>query len=206
MNSGIVIDKKDVLYYLGYSDQKLSFELEKNLERAIELCKQLARPKHVLKEFLLNVDFSLAGTDYVLEGDSIKKHLSGCGKVCLIAATLGLDIDIKSQALFVSDPAFALMLDGAASACIESYLDSITKTLAPNALRFSGGYGDFPLNSNKKIAALLSAEKHIGLKVSEQFLLSPKKSVIAVFGLGGKKNPPCDGKCKICKLEKCAYL
>ena len=47
--------------------------------------------------------------------------------------------------------------------------------------RFSPGFGDFPLETQRGIIPLLSTEKRIGVILSESCIMSPRKSVTAVI-------------------------
>lgn len=62
--------------------------------------------------------------------------------------------------------------------------------------RYSPGYGDLPLDVQSSFLRALDAQKKIGLTVSENNLLFPRKSVTAIIGIinsGSKK------KIKSCK-------
>jgi len=142
-----------------------------------------------------------------LQGNSIKRHLKGCKSVILLIATCGFNLDKELEKLFISDKLAAVILDSAGSVAIESYLDEICKDFKNTTGRFSCGYGDFPLSANKDISDILNAGKFIGLDVNSCYLLSPKKSVIAVIGVGNEESPMplCDHKCQICKHKECLY-
>jgi hypothetical protein len=206
-NTNIDIDKNELLRYLGYKGQKINSELDRKIDDTIIFCKSLLRLKNVYKEFEINEDFSLKNTNFYLEGNSIKRHLQGCKSVILIVATCGFDLDKEIQKLFISDKLMAVILDSAGSVAIESYLDIICSEFKNTTGRFSCGYGDFPLSANKDISDVLNASKLIGLNVNSSFLLSPKKSVIAVIGVGNEEKtmPLCDHKCQICKHKECLY-
>ena len=49
--------------------------------------------------------------------------------------------------------------------------------------RFSPGYGDLPLGTQKDIFALLDCERKIGVTLNDSLLMSPSKSVTAFLGL-----------------------
>jgi cobalamin-dependent methionine synthase I len=56
------------------------------------------------------------------------------------------------------------------------------KTLLPR--RFSAGYADFDLSNQKIIYQLLALEK-IGVRITNECILLPEKSVTAISGLCG---------------------
>jgi 5-methyltetrahydrofolate--homocysteine methyltransferase len=49
--------------------------------------------------------------------------------------------------------------------------------------RFSAGYGDLPLEYQKKIFDLLDPHTQIGLTLNDSYLMSPSKSVTALIGV-----------------------
>jgi len=206
MQSNIIIDRDMLLSYLGYKGQSINALLNEKIEKMTELCYKIVRLKNIYKEFEIGNDYILKDTLFYLEGNSIKEHLKGCKNVILLAATCGQDLDMEIQKLFITDKTSALILDTCGSVAIESYLDNICKDFKNATERFSCGYGDFPLSANKAICQILKADKMIGLNVNSSYLLSPKKSVTALIGLGVVKKPPlCDHKCQLCTLKECLY-
>ena len=69
-------------------------------------------------------------------------------------------------------------------------------------MRYSPGYGDLSLESQKQVFALLNPPKYIGVTLNDSLLMSPSKSVTGIIGIGG-----CDKKedCANCNLENCEY-
>ena len=84
----------------------------------------------------------------------------------------------------VSDRTLAICLDAAATAAIESSLDDLEKTLDGKLTsRFSCGYGDLPIQTQKEICQVLDTQRKIGVFVNETFMMSPQKSVTAIIGI-----------------------
>ena len=63
--------------------------------------------------------------------------------------------------------------------------------------RFSPGYGDFPLETQKKFLKIINAEK-LGVYLTDGYLMKPFKTVTAVIGVGniGKTDSDRCGNCK----------
>ena len=197
----------EIFEYLGYKGQIVNAALAAKAQRAIELCKGALTLKNAIRRFDLKSDMRLDQTPVALQGKSIAAHLKGCKSVYLVAATCGFTLDKLIAQLFSADGTLALLCDGAGSVAVEKYLNFLEKALpSDKTSRFSCGYGDFPLSQNADIVRLLNAEKLIGLKVTADFLLSPKKSVTAVIGIGQKGEAVCDFNCKACKFEKCKLI
>ena len=127
----------------------------------------------------------------VTRSASLARHLSGCERVVLFAATLGLDFDRLLSRESRLSPARALILQGLGAERIESLCDCFCRELEERMAgegfscrtRFSPGYGDLPLSAQGPIFSLLSCEKLIGLTLTGSGLMSPTKSVTAFVGI-----------------------
>jgi len=125
----------------------------------------------------------------LLKGEDIKEHLKNCDNIILLAATAGLACDELIRYTETHDMAGAVVLDALASAAIEQICDraeyEIKRKYGEITTRFSPGYGDFPLDVQKNLLAVLEAKKTIGLYSIESDMLLPRKSVTAVIGILG---------------------
>lgn len=202
------ISKKTVMAFLGYRgqdiDENLSVKIDNCIEETLKICKPRLTYKLDSKENI-----------YFLEGKDVFEHLSGCGKVALLAVTVGAEIEKHITALQVKDMTSALICDACASAAVERVCDNFCKELQKEqgriTSRFSPGYGDWPLKAQPEICRYLVTEKIIGLTVSVNSLLMPRKSVTAVIGIkdGGRKDGESGfsgEKCSKCSIkDDCAY-
>ncbi len=129
--------------------------------------------------------FNLCSKDLAL-------NLNGCKSVILFAATVGVEIDRLVTKYSRISPAKALMFQAIGAERIEALCDmfcnDIMKTMdIAIKPRFSAGYGDLPLDSQKDIFAVLDCERRIGLTLGGSLLMSPSKSVTAFIGLSQTK-------------------
>ena len=71
---------------------------------------------------------------------------------------------------------------------------------------FSPGYGDWDISQQKNIFEIIPACK-IGAKLTNSFMMVPKKSSSWVIGIGKNITMPSkdDNSCKICKAMKCQF-
>ena len=96
-----------------------------------------------------------------------------------------------------------MILDACGSALVESGCDAAELELSKNfpdyyfTDRFSPGYGDLPLNSQKNICDLLNGARRLGVQVTESYLLNPSKSVTAVIGISDRP--------QMARIRGCAY-
>lgn len=122
---------------------------------------------------------------------SLKTVLGGCERVIVFAATVGIGIDrlIKKYSIVSSSKAVMFQAIGAERIeCLcDAFCDDMKNEFAAKGFelkpRFSAGYGDFPLEFQKEIFALLDDGRRIGLCLNSGLLMSPTKSVTAVIGI-----------------------
>ena len=146
------------------------------------------------------------------QGQDIKKHLAGCQRAAVLCATLGAGVDRLLRVSQIADMSRAVVLNSLAAAAIEQVCNEAERLIAERVsepyftFRFSPGYGDYPLDTQKRLLRLLDAPRKIGLSLNDSLLLTPVKSVTAVIGLSDQPIPRGKRGCAICSLrETCAY-
>ena len=125
---------------------------------------------------------------FSVSSGNLAGNLSGCGRVILLAATVGVGIDRRIQKYSRLAPSRALMMQAIGAERIEAlcdaFCDDMEKEMGVSLRpRFSPGYGDLPLVVQKDIISLLEAPKRIGLSLNDSLLMSPTKSVTAFAGI-----------------------
>ena len=101
-----------------------------------------------------------------------------------------------------------MILDGCASAAIECLCDQVEDYLRKKVEergqfltgRYSPGYGDLPLQLQFDLCALLDTQRRLGLTVSANHLLLPRKSVTALLGISPTPPQPPQPGCVGCRL------
>ncbi|MDR2266600.1 MAG: hypothetical protein LBE09_03295, partial [Christensenellaceae bacterium] len=133
----------------------------------------------------------LNNTNVILQGELVADWLKDCDKIALVVVTLGIkseQILAKYQRVSAFD---YFVADGVATAILEAGVDEVQDGISANASglgygitsRFSCGYGDFPLETQKDIFRLLQVEKNIGAHLTDGYMMYPNKTVTAVIGL-----------------------
>ena len=144
-----------------------------------------------------------------IEGRSISRHLAGCHSAAVMAVTLGAGVDSLIRQREITDMSMAVIIDCGASQLIEQACDEFENHIrnesgAYMTSRFSPGYGDYPLKYQKSAVGLVDAQRKIGLNLTEDYLMVPRKSVTAVMGIA---DHPVEGRpatCGECVLrDKC---
>jgi hypothetical protein len=114
------------------------------------------------------------------------KNLSGCKRGYIMAVTLGMEADrlIMSQRAVSAFKGF--VFDAVASAYVEAACDYVSKTLADSITlkpRYSPGYGDLALEVQREVLSFLNADRLLGIKLGENLLMTPKKTITAIQGV-----------------------
>ena len=205
------IRKEEVLRYLGHRDQEIDSALESQLVRCIRAVLSSTRPRLTYR-ILPVTDSEIDGLN--MGGNDIKSLLSSCNQAIIMAATLGPEAETLLRRTEVSDMADALIMDSAQSAAIEEVCDDFESqmrlSLRKDGLyltdRFSPGYGDLPLEDQKKIMDALDATKRIGLAVTPSGMMVPRKSVTCIIGISDKAQKLERSGCASCTLSgQCGF-
>ena len=198
------LNRQEALRYLGSGGQTPDdafMALMKDCEKTVLA---QARPRYVYRIFDIREceeGVCAEGTDFILRGNSIKKHLKGCEKAAFFAATISDGIDRQLRIAQVSDITKAFVMDSLASVAVEQVCDKFEQILKEQT---QGYY--LPIEQQKDFVALLNAPKQIGLSVSSSFMLIPTKSVTAVIGLSKEPVKGVARGCQTCNMrEKCQY-
>ena len=154
------------------------------------------------------LDLSFATT----ASNDLRKNLRGCESVVLFGATIGLGIDRLIAKYSSVSPVKALLFQAICAERIESLCDTFNSEIKAEHMavgkatrpRFSPGYGDFPIEMQRKIFDALDCAKNIGLTLNGSMLMSPSKSVTAIIGIGEIEcKTPASG-CATCSAD-CDY-
>lgn len=213
------------LHAKGSTDSRLA----EQMDEAERLLKAAARPKAVYRvlersAILPDGDVKCSSEGTIPNGVSlsIKKHLEGCHKIVLMAVTLGTGVDQLLRRTQITDMAMAVIIDCGASVMIEQVADEfeyeIRNQLAAGVQsdngesakdvfttsRFSPGYGDWQITEQSRIIRLLDGQRQIGLNVTRDSLMIPRKSITAVMGIADHPVKGCLADCDECVLkDKC---
>ena len=132
-----------------------------------------------------------------------------------MAVTLGVGVDQLLRKTQVTDMALAVIIDSGASVLIEQLADDFQEEIVkkPEASdrnntfttpRFSPGYGDWPITEQARIVRLLDGQRQIGLNITKDSLMIPRKSITAVIGISDHPVKGCLATCDECVLQdKC---
>lgn len=208
------IDKDEAARYMGVKGET-DDATQVVLDRIEPIVRETVRPKYVY--IVTDIKFEDGGVRVgtiptLFTGEAIKRHLSGCSKAVLLAATLSAEADKLIRQTAVTDMAGSLAADCLCSAAIEQVCNMAEEEIfqkvdAPyRTWRFSPGYDDLPLTLQKDVLTALNAQRRIGLTLTDSMLLLPSKSVTAIIGISDSEIQRGKKGCAICSMrESCAF-
>ena len=196
--SNIQIPYDDFLVRIGY--KKSAGQPDKNtailIEESFQTAKKLIKPKAavVFSDIYINGNSIVFDNSFKINSSYAAKLFEGCFKAYGIAVTIGADIEKKRNDLIVKKETLqGFLLDAAGSAAAEEIIKTVNEQIKSfeethnniTTKRFSPGYGDWELESQKEFLGWIGASE-IGISLSPSCLMIPEKSVSAVIGV--KKN------------------
>ena len=216
--------EREILRYAGCRTE------EEEMVRLMQECLQEAERCGVLSGQVCYIELPVR-TEANLQNDfgsfavcseQLAKNLEGCKRVLLLAATAGVGIDRLIEKYGRIAPSKALMLQAIGAELVETICDRFGKEYEAehNCIlrpRFSPGYGDLPLETQKAIFAVLEPARRIGLTLNDSLLMSPSKSVTAFAGItdcdvteasyasSESEADEMQRKCRDCGKQDCAF-
>ena len=137
-------------------------------------------------KILENTEGEILLEGFSVTSQSLSRYFGSSRETFMFMITLGSELDrliMKKRALSLAD---GFVYDAVASAIIEAACDALEKKICCGVSvknRFSPGYADCPLSVQYDFARLLSADKHIGIKLLRSALMTPMKSVSAFIAI-----------------------
>lgn len=219
--NNIKVNKDEVLRYLGYKNQIIDKEMIQIIDECRELTLNVINPRCMYNKYNLdyeNNEIIIKESDITLKGNDIIHLLKESKQCILCVATLGLEIERLIKLYSYKDIVRSVILDACATTAIEEVVDLIEIDIKLKlkdskediTWRYSPGYGDLPIETNRLILEVLKAQKNIGLTITNHNLLIPIKSVVAIMGIIDHKEidniDVCNNKCIKCpNYNSCSY-
>jgi len=189
-----VPDKKTILRRLGSQKATFPAGLDADINALIAQAQSafFAKGRAKFCSLALEGESTVLIDDQAVESRLLSKMLKDSRGAYLMCATIPQRaVDGISEAMRHSEGLRAIVFDAYASECVDGALDVImgrrNEALRRTGQRltkhrFSAGYGDLDIRWQKVFYDMLNMET-LGVRINEQCLLSPEKSVIAVAGV-----------------------
>lgn len=204
-NLDIIPVEKEVYRYLGVSPKDLldlPLFKKKNtgfaelVEKGIREVQALILPAVVYGEQEIkkaegnNIFFE----NFAVASSSLAVNLKDCSKATLVAGTIGPRIDRLIQKTSRFNAGLSGIYQAAGAMFIEEVIEKLNLLINERAgslgyetrPRFSPGYGDLSLETQKIFFGFLKPEK-IGLTLMDTLVMAPEKSVTAFIGWKKRK-------------------
>lgn len=207
-----MIDEKEVYRYLGYNSEWIvglgtdtkndytydpadgsSEVITGYIREAIASTETAMLPKACYGRFPIEVkgDGRILLPYGEVASHDLTRNLCDCKEIFLFAATIGAEYDRLLRRTRLMSMAKAAILQAAGAAAVESLCDKLNEDLRKDAEaggykthpRYSPGYGDYALENQKGIFAILQPSRYIGLSLMDTLIMAPEKSVTALIGL-----------------------
>lgn len=183
-------DLRETARYMGYKHgAEPSEEICELVDEAYkELCK-VVQPKYIYKEY----DFIKTEDGIIVDGIEFKSkkllnHLLNSTSIVLFGSTIGVGADTLVRKYSVTDVAMTSIAHCVGASLVENLCDKACDELkkeikGEHRPRFSPGYGDLDISSQKDFFKLLPITKQLGVTLSENYMMTPTKTVTAFIGV-----------------------
>lgn len=198
--------KENALKYLGYHGQNIDDSISYLIDECLEEIDEMASFKVIYKIFPLAFDpLLIKEADIYINYPDLNDLLAHCHDVAVIACTLGIQVDKRAKYYSLIDMTKMTIFDAIASSYLEAKCDDYEKKhiIGKRTFRFCPGYGNVPIELNKKLARVVDSHRKIGLTVQDSHILLPQKSMIGLIGLGDNGTKK---SCKNClNIKNCDF-
>ncbi len=214
------INRREIWRYAGYYDsvKKPDRELEDLLDGVIKEVKDSFCFQVCYRRMKLSWENDMPVLPFPCASKGLAKCLSGSDEVVLFAATIGLEVDRYIARWERFSPTKALLMHAYGAERIESLCDffcgEIQSEVSGNGRlcspRFSPGYGDLPIETQVDFFRCMDCSRKIGVSLNDSLLMTPSKSVTAIFGIrscgqGETCTMETMHKCENCDNLSCGY-
>ena len=209
------IRTKEAVRYLGYGKNAVDDKTLQESQDSFRELERLADKKSIYRIFELSLkdENELKIGNVEIYSRNLRTNLKDCKQVVLFAATLGTEVDRLIRKAQVVDMSKAVIMQACAATFLEEYCDELQEKIAKQMQkqgkyvrpRFSPGYGDFSIQHQRDVLAMLEASKRIGVTMTDSYMLTPTKSVTAVIGIGDAEMNCNLNSCEECDKTDCTY-
>ena len=206
---------REAIRYLGFGRNAVDDQTLAMISDSFKELEQAASLKSIYRIFdfrQINDTEMMAGS-LKIKSRNLGKNLRGCSDVIFFGATLGTGVDALLRRYTITDMAKTVVLQACAAAMLEEYCDICQKKIGERLRkeekylrpRFSPGYGDFAIEYQKSLIRMLDCAKTIGLTMTEFCMMTPTKSVTALFGVSTVEEKCHIKGCEACEKKDCIY-
>jgi hypothetical protein len=148
-----------------------------------------------------------------LTGKLLVQHLMKAKRIAIILCTIGSQLETISNQLFQTDPMYALALEGAGTAAVETlanqacryYEDWAASKGWKTSIPLSPGMVGWPVETGQAQIFNLIDASQAGVSMNNNYMMTPRMSLTQILGFGEEMD--IQGRtCDYCNLkETCRY-
>ncbi|MBQ8322083.1 MAG: Vitamin B12 dependent methionine synthase activation subunit [Clostridia bacterium] len=177
----------EVMRYAGYRSADECAERE--IMSCIEEASDIFSSRVAYAELDVRIDGEICDFGlFSVKSAALAKNLKGSRQAVVFAATAGVGIDRLITRYSRLSPSRSVLFQAIGTERVEALCDAFCNEYARDrgvALkhRFSPGYADLSLDTQREIFKILDCKRKIGVSLNESLLMSPSKSVTAFVGI-----------------------
>ncbi|MBE3579713.1 MAG: DUF4445 domain-containing protein [Caldanaerobacter subterraneus] len=212
LNKHLIEESTEKLKSMGFDVEKIQGKVEQLIEEFEEFVDYKVKYE-VYDEFNISKDRISVGNGVFLHGEYVVENLKGSDYIVAAVISLGEEIESKIKEFFQKgEYTKGFILDTISNV----FLEEVTLDFWKDLKKKSESYGKritpifFPGNNwdikNQLAIFRLARAEEIGLKINENFMILPEKSVSFVCGIGENvKTCEIAASCDNCPLVDCIY-
>jgi len=148
-----------------------------------------------------------------LVGPLVTGHLAGAQKIVVAVCTVGEKIDEYASQVMADDIVLGLAIDGVGSAAVEALANCVCREIELKAKKnnhqttipLSPGMIGWCVETGQQVIFSLTDPRQIGVTLSPHFIMSPRKALSMIIGVGPGINSG-ENICDYCAMrESCRY-
>ena len=185
-------------------------------EKALNEGKELLRPSVLYRQLQVKEikhEQLILENQFKISGEIVSRHLFSAQSVIAIICTVGKELENYTSTFLNSNLSYSLALDGVGSAGVESLANAVCSYFEEGSLRnglqttipLSPGMIGWPVEKGQPVLFEILQPGKIGVALNSQFMMSPRKSVSILMGVG-KELGNLENTCDYCAMNhNCRY-
>ncbi|WP_346939950.1 hypothetical protein [uncultured Clostridium sp.] len=205
----IVIDKNQVVKFLGYANRNIPAIILKKIDEEIESSYSLFEPLVFLKHFQIDeiIDGEVTfGVKYKIKSDYVADELKESSSIYVLLYTIGDKIEAKiKEHSKTSEMIRAMILDKIGVVALDNInkqiKEKIINEIVPNKIssQLYPAQKDFLICNQKIIFDIFEKENDV-ITISKHYQFNPLKTVAVLLGIGKDEDKHnmcdrCESKC-----------
>ncbi|MBN2406765.1 MAG: hypothetical protein JXJ19_03610 [Elusimicrobia bacterium] len=186
----IRLRKREILRILKFNPEHSvnTVQMEKHIQDCMESAYELLSPSVVYETFSsVSEKYGRIKEDIIAGSGKVRELFNNAVAFTVMAVTIGPGLEERINEIKDSDFTGAVILDAVGSEAVEQSANFASRIIKDEAakqecylsMRFSPGYGDWPIEASRRFLKYLDTSK-IHVELSPEGTLIPRKSITAI--------------------------